>query len=146
MAEELGMPPPPQKGGMGSVFKHKVPPPSHELSEMKDDINSVERRLKVLEESFTNIRRSLQVAEQNMLSKNKIFSTEIRTLTSEIDDIKKEISDIKEKIMMLIKELGNTAKINDVKILEKYINLWDPIKFATRNEVERIIDEKLKNK
>lgn len=140
MTEHLGMPPPPQKGT--GVFKHKSPV-IPDFSEVKGDINNLERRLRVLEEGFTNIRRSLQVAEQNMLSKNKTFSTEIRTLTSEIDDIKNEIKDIKEKILMLVKDLEGAAKINEVKVLEKYINLWNPIKFVTQNEVEKIIDEKL---
>lgn len=144
MAEQLGMPPPPKKGVIGG-FKHK-PPATPDFSEVKRDVNSLERRLRVLEEGFTNIRRSLQVAEHNMLSKSKTFSTELRTLTSEIDDIKKEITDIKETILILVKDLEGAAKINEVKVLEKYINLWNPIKFVTQNEVERIIDEKLKRK
>lgn len=147
MAEQLGMPtpPPPKKAGIG-MFKHKTAAPTPGFSEVKGDINNLERRLRVLEEGFTNIRRSLQVAEQNMLSKNKTFSTEIRTLTSDINEIRKEISDIKEKVLMVLKELESAAKINEVKVLEKYINLWNPVKFVTQNEVEQIIDEKLKNK
>ena len=142
MAEQLGMPLPPKKTGM---FKHKAPV-APDFSEVKGDINNLERRLRILEEGFTNIRRSLQVAEQNMLSKSKTFSTEIRTSTSEIHDTKKEIADIKEKILMLAKELESAAKLNEVKVLEKYINLWNPVKFVTQDEVERIIDEKLKKK
>jgi len=146
MAEQLGMPPPPKKDHMAGVFKHKTQPAAPDFSEIKGDLNGLERRLRVLEESFTNMRRSLQVAEHNMLSKSKLFSTEIRTLTSEIDDMKKDMADIKEKILIIIKDLEDAAKINDVKILEKYINAWNPVKFVTLNEVERIIDEKLKNK
>ncbi len=140
------MPPPPQKKAMRSVFKHKASTPAPDFNEFKEEVSSMERRLRVLEGGFTNIRRSLQVAEQNMLSKHKVFSTEARTLTSEIDDMKKEMADIKEKILMLIKELGTAAKINEVKVLEKYINLWNPVKFVTQGDVERIIDEKLRNK
>jgi predicted RNase H-like nuclease (RuvC/YqgF family) len=148
MAQQLGMPPPPPQrgGGIGGMFKHKAPSPGPDFTEVKGDINNLERRLRVLEEGFTNIRRSLQVAEHNMLAKNKTFSTEIRTLTSDVTEIRKEISDIKEKIFMMVKELESAAKINEVKVLEKYINLWNPIKFVTQDEVERIIDEKLKKK
>ena len=143
MEEQSGMPPPPKKGT--GVFGRKIPV-APDFTEVKGDINNLERRLRVLEESFTNIRRSLQVAEQNMLSKSKTFSTEIRTLTSDINEIRKEIADIKEKILMLVKDLEITAKINDIKVLEKYINMWNPVKFVTQNEVEQIIDEKLKEK
>jgi len=143
MAEQLGMPPPPPKkeGIMG--LKHKAPP-APDFSEVKGDLNSMERRLRVLEEGVTNIRKSLQVAEHSMLTKNKNLLTEIRTLTSETVDIRKEISEIKEKILLVVKDLESSARINDVKVLEKYINLWNPVKFVTQEQVERIVDEKLK--
>ena len=143
MAEQLGMPPPPPKkeGIMG--LKHKAPA-APDFSEVKGDINILERRLRVLEEGVTNIRKSLQVAEHSMLTKNKSLLTEMRTLNSDIVDIKKEIFEIKEKILLVVKDLESNAKINDVKVLEKYINLWNPIKFVTQEQVERIIDEKLR--
>lgn len=142
----MGMPPPPKKDTLGGMFKHKAPEPSPDFGEVKDSLNTLERRLRVLEESFTNMRRSLQVTEQNILNKNKGFSSDIRTLTSEFDDLRKEIADIKEKIVLIIKDMEDSAKINDVKVLEKYINMWNPIKFVTQKEVEQIIDEKLKKK
>ena len=80
-----------------------------------------------------------------MLSKNKTSSTDIKTLTSDINEIRKEMLDMKEKILMIVKDLEGAAKINEVKVLEKYINLWNPVKFVTQNEVERIIDEKIKD-
>ena len=146
MAEQLGMPPPPppkKEGIMG--LKHKAPV-APDFSEVRGDINSLERRLRVLEEGVTNIRKSLQVAEHSMLTKNKTLLTEIRTLTSDMVEIKKEIFEIKEKVLLVIKDLEDTAKVNDVKVLEKYINLWNPVKFVTQEQVERIIDEKLKDK
>ena len=144
MAEQLGMPPPPppkKEGIMG--LKHKAPV-APDFSEVRGDINSLERRLRVLEEGVTNIRKSLQVAEHSMLTKNKSLLTEIRTLTSDMVEIKKEIFEIKEKILLVVKDLESNAKINDVKVLEKYINLWNPVKFVTQEQVERIIEEKLK--
>ena len=115
-----------------------------DFGNLSEDIGNLGRRLMVLEKSFTNIRGSLQVTEQNMLSKNKLFSTDIRTLTSDIRDIKKEISEIKEKILELVGELKTNAKRDEVKVLEKYINFWNPVKFVTQNEVEVIVKDILK--
>lgn len=112
---------------------------------ISEDVSNIGRRLRVLEEGFTNLRRTLQVTEQNMLEKNKIFSTDIRTLTSDINEIRKEISEIKEKIVDMVKELEESAKKEEVKILEKYINFWSPVKFITQNEVEEIVKEMVKN-
>jgi len=44
----------------------------------------------------------------------------------------------------IIKELDIFAKKEQLKVLEKYINLWNPLNFVTTKEVEKIIEEKLK--
>lgn len=84
------------------------------------------------------------MTEHNMLEKNKLFSTDIRALTSDINEIRKEIDEIKEKIIDIVAELEETAKREEVKVLEKYINFWNPVKFVTQNEVEAIVKEILK--
>jgi len=124
---------------------HSQKPPQQDLSSFTEDIGNLSRRLRLLEEGFTNLRQALHITEENMLSKNKVFSTEIRTTDSDIKDIKKDIAEVKEKIIGLIKELQTTAKKEQVKILEKYINLWNPVKFVTQNEVEQIVKELMEN-
>ena len=122
---------------------HKKAPVQPDMSAFTEDLGNLGRRLRILEESVTNIRRALQVTEQNVLGKNKVFSTEIRTLTSDIGDMKTDISDIKEKILGVITELKETAKRDEVKVLEKYIDFWNPVKFVTQNEVETLVKELL---
>ncbi len=80
-----------------------------------------------------------------MLSRNKQITTEIKTINLEINEIKKEIIEIKDRILLIIKELQMCAKREEVKILDKYINLWEPVNFVTRNEVKDIIKETLKD-
>ena len=122
---------------------HKKAPVQPDMSVFTEDLGNLGRRLRILEESVTNIRRAQQVTEQNVLGKNKVFSTEIRALTSDIGDMKIDISDIKEKILEVITELKETAKRDEVKVLEKYIDFWNPVKFVTQNEVETLVKELL---
>jgi len=135
---DMGLPPPPKQHK--SLF-HAQKPVQPDMGAFREDISNISRRLRILEESFTNLRRALQVTEENMLSKNKLFTTEIRTINSDISDIKKETAEIKEKILDLVKELETNAKRDEVKVLEKYINLWNPVKFVTQNEVEQIVKD-----
>ena len=48
-----------------------------------------------------------------------------------------------EKMKMIIKELKLCSKSEDLTVLKKYIDLWDPVRFVTQNEVEKIIEEKI---
>ena len=56
------------------------------------------------------------------------------------------MQELREKLMMVIRELQTVARKDEVKVLEKYINLWNPLKFVTQNEVEQIINEILEKK
>ena len=134
--------PPPKKQG---IFSH-TPQQGPDISGLTDDMNTLSRRLRLLEEGFTNLRRFLQVTEENIVAKNKHYSAEIKTIASDITEIRKEMQEIKNKIMLVIKELQTVARKEEVKVLEKYINLWNPIKFVTQNEVEQIINEVLEKK
>ena len=130
------------KQHQGFFHKNVAAQPDSALS---DDIANLGRRLRILEEGLTNVRKITQVTEQNMLEKNKAFSTDIRTLTSDINEIKSEINEIKERIVEIVKELEESAKRGDVKVLEKYINFWNPVNFVTQNEVEALVKEILKS-
>ncbi len=144
MPLEEQMPPPPKKQGVFGFGKPQQP--QTDVSGMTSDISTISRRLKLLEEGFTNLRRFFQVSEENMISKNKHYSAEIKTINSDIIEIRKEMQEIKDKMMLVIRELQATARKEEVKVLEKYINLWNPIKFVTQNEVEQIINEVLEKK
>ncbi len=126
-----------------SFFKHeKIKEPAPISQELESTIN----RLRVLEERYTNIQIELRVTEENMIRRNKKLTTDIKTLTLDITELRKEIDEIKNKVLMLIKELQTSAKREDVKVLQKYIEMWDPMNFVTHKEVEEIINEKLAQK
>lgn len=145
--QESTLPPPPPKKHEGILkFGHTQQQEAPDVSGISSDINTLSRRLRLLEEGFTNLRRFFQVTEDNIIAKNKHFSAEIKTLTSDINEIRKEIQELKDKFLLVIRELQTTARKEEVKVLEKYINLWNPIKFVSQNEVEQIINEVLEKK
>ena len=138
--EEMPVPPPEPKKHFGK--QQEMP----DFSGMTSEMNTLSRRLRLIEEGTANMRRFLQVTEENMIQKNRHFSAEIKTLTSDVTEIRKEIQDMKDKFQLMIREFQTVARKEEVKILEKYINLWNPIKFVTQNEVEQIIQEALERK
>lgn len=146
MPAQETLPPPPKKHEGIITFGHSQRQEPFDISEITNDVNTVSRRLRLLEESFTNLRKFFQVTEENVIAKNKHFSAEIKTLVSDINEVRKEIIELKDKLFLVIRELQNVARKEDVKVLEKYINLWNPIKFVSQNEVEQIINEILEKK
>ncbi|MBI2129115.1 hypothetical protein HYU07_02655 [Candidatus Woesearchaeota archaeon] len=135
MGPVTGMAPPP---GMDQK-KGKAAPSAP--SDIIMQITGMNSRLRILEEGYINLRKKVQVSDQNMLSSNRKIAEEIKTINADIMDMKHEIADVKEKMLEVIKELKSSAKEEDVKVLEKYIELWQPLNFVTRNEVKKIVKE-----
>ena len=134
-------PPPIKKRGLVFTMGKPKAPEIMPQTDISGEVNSLGRRIRVLEERYTNLRTKSSVTEQNMLSRNKSIVTETKTINSDVHDIKVEIAEIKDTLVMLMKELQNLAKKDEVMVLQKYINLWDPTKFVTQNEVEDIVKE-----
>ena len=101
-------------------------------------IADVERRLRALEERYSTIERRSQVTEENMLSSDRKIRAEIKVINGEIPEIRGQIADLTEKTKALIRELQGFARIEDVDVIKKYLNLIEPLGFVTQNEVERI--------
>jgi len=75
--EEPMLPPPPKKHEGILKFGHSQAQEAPNMSDVTNDINTLSRRLRLLEEGFTNLRRFFQVTEENMIAKNKHYSAEI---------------------------------------------------------------------
>jgi archaellum component FlaC len=116
------------------------------ISELVRRMNETSIRIKDLENRVSRI-------ERNFASLSENFSREAEDFTSKFDDIFKKISQtfsmlegINAEILKIKKELESFAKRTEVKELEKFVELISPItsRFVTRDEIERILEEKLR--
>ena len=135
--------PPPKKTGLFAPKPKTGVDLNKSVADLAGELNNVSRRLMVLEERYTSIRKKTQVTDQNMLNNNKKVMTEIQTIHSEMDDIKKQITDIIDKMKIIVRELKECAKSQEVAVLQKYINLWQPINFITRDSAMKLIRDQV---
>lgn len=111
------------------------------IAEFVGELNNISRRLRVIEERYVGVRKKTQVTDQNMLENNKKMMTEMKASQQELDEFRKELDDMKEKFKIMISEIKECAKREDVQVLNKYINMWEPINFVTRNEMMKLIQD-----
>lgn len=110
-----------------------------DLRSDREGVSESVRGIRALEERYSNLIRRVQLSEQNTLSANRKAHSELVTINSEITDMKKQIAELGEKIALIARELQTLAKKEDVDVLKKYLNLWEPVSFVTQGEVERIV-------
>lgn len=114
-----------------------------DLSSLPEQIAMLNARLRLSEERYSDLRRKLALIEQNLVANHKKSSSDIKALEAQIAEINRAIELVEERILAVIKEVKLTAKKEDLDVLKKYLELWNPVKFATVDAVERIVDEKL---
>jgi chromosome segregation ATPase len=115
----------------------------HEILELRQEINSLSRRIREIEERSQNIRKKVNVIDTNLLSQGKKLATEVKIMYSEIDETKHILEDFDNKMLLMIKEIRQCAKEQDLKVLQRYLEMWEPLRFVTRNEVAKIVKEVL---
>ncbi|PIN77685.1 hypothetical protein COV16_06605 [Candidatus Woesearchaeota archaeon CG10_big_fil_rev_8_21_14_0_10_34_8] len=128
-----------KKKGLFGQFGHNDPAPVMG-ADITGQMRDFSRRLRILEERYSNQRKNVQVMQHNMLSEHKKLQEQMRSMQKDFDSLKKQIYEIQQQFDLIGSELRETAKREDVVVLEKYINLWEPINFVTRKEVEKLIN------
>ncbi|MBW2973386.1 hypothetical protein KY346_03260 [Candidatus Woesearchaeota archaeon] len=114
-----------------------------EAAPITEDMTRLTARLKIAEERYGELRKKLLLIEQNMLSHHKKEMNEIKLLNSDITEINSRINMIEDRILMIVKELKLTARKEDIAVMKKYVELWNPMRFATKEQVENIVKEAL---
>lgn len=117
------------------------------INELVDRTNSNTQRLRVLEQRSEVLSSRANIIEQEILNLNKSIHKVILSLdtkTKRLDDRIRKDEGILKEVVKRMKKLATTSKIGE---LEQLIEIYNPLKsqFITREEAERIIEEK-KNK
>ena len=147
--EEQPMPPPgqtapPSKKGL-FVIKSSKPKDAPMQAVTPQDIAAISGRLKVIEERLFDIRRKSQITDQNMLANNKKIAKDMKNVDNELKDFAMDIDDLRTVVQQIITEMKKFASKNELDILKKYVDLWEPLNFVSRKEVERIVEEAVEN-
>lgn len=130
----------------GSFFGASKKAPETQDSSLNEEVSLLTRKLSLVEDRYSTLRKKTNLLEQNQISYNNRLRNEVKELNSEILELRRMIDSVDAKLLLLIKEIKHCARKEELELLKKYINLWEPIKFVTRKEVESIVRDALDTK
>ena len=102
-------------------------------------------KVRSLEGRYNLLRDRVLLINNNMVGEYKKVLGEMKLMNDELKDLKKELFNTKETMKHLITELERTARKEDFKLLEKYINLWNPMHFVSEADVLKIVEQALRD-
>ena len=53
---------------------------------------------------------------------------------------------MKRVVKEFVGELKSSARKEDVEVLKRYIEMWNPVNFVTEGNVEKLVDDRLESK
>jgi hypothetical protein len=131
-----------QGAGMPAPSSSQSKGQNSEIEQVASIITDLDRRLRILEERYSNVRKKLQLTDQNILESERGFVKELRVVNDDTLKLRKQVNDYSEKISIFDDEINQAAKKTDVKLIEKYLDLWNPRNFVTRKELREHLKQK----
>jgi len=116
------------------------------LSGMSERVNEIASRLAVLEERSGNLRKNGRVTDQSLISYDKETRTTIRALNERLTELAHKVEEVHEKIDAMSAEMNLVVKRHEITVLERYLDLWQPMSFMTREEAKLLVQEALQAK
>ncbi len=116
------------------------------LVEIINRINEDRRRIRLIEQNIDRVENSISSLEQNFLTQSGDVKIAIDRLNNKLLDITNKLSVVESEITRLDKAVKKAATKVELKQLESFIDLVNPItsKFVTKDELKREIEDMIK--
>ncbi len=108
-------------------------------SSVAKQIEEIMRRLRLLEERYSGLRKKTQFIEQSMLKDAKELFEGINAITETMSELKNQMAELNEKLIKLDDEVGGSVSKSELNTLAKYIEFWQPMDFLPRKEAEKLL-------
>lgn len=118
------------------------------VSELVRRINEDARRIRAVEQQIERMEMSFSTLEERLLTQLGDLKIGIERIGSKIASLSDKVVDTETNVARLTKELGKAASKAEIKQIQTYLEIINPItsKFVTKDELERAMLEKVVRK
>jgi len=113
------------------------------LNEVVGKVGILNDRIRLIEERSHQNRDKIRIVEENLVIKFNDMREDVKRLSLEVDSLRKNVNEITKTMQRMVKDLSGAAKLSDVKVVEKVLEFFDPTRFLTEKDVNKIISERL---
>lgn len=100
-------------------------------------------KIRDLEENQKIIKERILLIGQNLISLQEKNISEITELKKSVNELLTDVKRIKDSIQVLSEETGKSARREELAILSRQFKMFEPLKYARIEDVEKIVNEKL---
>lgn len=118
--------------------------------EQNEDLikNVIELReaLKIYDQRLVQLKGNLSLIEQNNMERNKEVRSALQGITSQVTAHTNKLVELQDMVGRMEQQSEQFAKMQDVKVIDRYLSLIDPSRFLSKEDVIKIVQEYLAGK
>lgn len=108
----------------------------------RERISSLATSMRVVEDRYGTLRKKLQLTDNELIEAQQEFERERKVLSEDIMAAKERIEELEERVATMEEEIQQAVHERDFRYLKKYVEYWDPSRFVSRSEAEKMIGDR----
>ena len=117
---------------------------AEEVSEISSLLGDFNTKIKDIEERHDMLKERLLLLSQSFLKNEERMGKEFAILREEFSEMRMDLDRLKENVQSLIRDSSDFVRRDELKVLERYMKMWEPLKFMKEDEVKKMINDKMK--
>jgi archaellum component FlaC len=118
-----------------------MPTEEENVSSISALFGEFSRRLTDMEENFRMLKDRLLAVSKTMLSHTEKVNKDVLALREEVREIRNELDRLRETVEHVVAESSEFARREELKMIERYAKVFEPLHYTTEEDVRRIIKE-----
>ncbi|MAG73580.1 hypothetical protein CL620_04640 [archaeon] len=115
----------------------KQPPPQQQSS---FDNQKLYMWVKGLEGKVNNLLREIDLIKNDFIKKTIDLKKEVKSANNDLLEMKHSQEKMMQQMDLMVQELKKTAGIEQVTVLKKYVEYWNPMNFVTQRDLQQAVD------
>lgn len=95
--------------------------------------------LKGVETKLNTLVREVDILKNDLLRKHQDVRRDFKVMNEDLLALRREQEQTLQKMDLVVRELKQTAGAEEVAVLKKYVDLWNPLHFVTQQDLERAL-------
>ena len=93
-----------------------------------------------LESKLNNLLREVDLLKGDFMKKQQSARKELKMFGEEITELQRQQDTFSQKMDLIVKEIKQTAGKEELNVIKKYIEFWNPMNFVTQRDLERTLE------
>ena len=117
---------------------------AEEIGEVSALLGEFNTKISDIEQRHDMLKERILLLSQSFLRTEERVSKEFAMLREQFNELRLDMDRTRENLSQIIRDSADFARRDELLVMEKYMKLWEPLKFMKEDDVKKMINDKIK--